>query len=407
MYGRNLAEWKPGHPRFAPFEINQKVVLRVAKVGNRLGYKFQERCKGHYKVRKVQPNGVTYEIENCTSAEVVRAHHKQLRQWKDPPEYLKPFIDHQSVTARVDESEGVIIVAEGVPFLVSSTEDSDEERTKRKCLSRKRSSYRESRKEIRKLRQASRKENSTQMRDGKLRKVNAQDRVLRERGCPSLRNLRCSEEVEEDVRQSTPILEQTNCLGFSQYLGPSFDGSGMFEILVRTIEEQEECMSIIEKVATQLSLSEEVSGTRRQEFAKYQNNQMECISNNAEMLANRENYEFSGFTNNSFKEKKSAVNELQDMIAQARLQIRKGRLRSQLLRKEIHEYQDSKTRGSFGSLWSSKGGMMSETERKSPAEVIGASGRALRSKGPVASVPLVQAKTLEYALRRKQAANVD
>lgn len=87
--------WKEGHPQFAPFRRQQKVALKIQKIGNQLKYKLGKKFTGPYYVIKVQSNNVTYEIRDCNSEgnATIKAHHRQIKAWKDPPAYLQKYVD--------------------------------------------------------------------------------------------------------------------------------------------------------------------------------------------------------------------------------------------------------------------------------------------------------------------------
>jgi transposase InsO family protein len=78
-----LETWKMGHHRFAPFQLHQRVVLKVEKIGHQLKHKLGKKFVGPYEIIKVQPNNITYEIRDCKdgNAKIIKAHHKQLKVW--------------------------------------------------------------------------------------------------------------------------------------------------------------------------------------------------------------------------------------------------------------------------------------------------------------------------------------
>ena len=39
--------WKPGHPNFSPFKINQRVIKKIHRVGNQLRDKLLPKFEGH------------------------------------------------------------------------------------------------------------------------------------------------------------------------------------------------------------------------------------------------------------------------------------------------------------------------------------------------------------------------
>ena len=203
-------EWKPGHPRFAPFIVGQRVLLRISRVGNRLGYKLRERYKGPYRIKRMQSNRVSYEIEHCITKEIIKAHHKQLRMWNEPPEYLKPFIkqDDQGTATEDEEFDGSVGVTGGTPFIVtSSSEDSLEINSREmgnlvRNLSRTKRKRTEDTTHSRKKRRNYPKE-STKPKKGAAakgewdKKINSCQQII------SLGELHCSEEVNEGVKHST------------------------------------------------------------------------------------------------------------------------------------------------------------------------------------------------------------
>jgi hypothetical protein len=82
-----VQSWKAGHPNFVPFKLQQRVVLKINKIGNQLKYKLGQKYEGPYEVVKIQSNGVSYEIRDiCSTAQkVFKVHHKQLKVRNDPP----------------------------------------------------------------------------------------------------------------------------------------------------------------------------------------------------------------------------------------------------------------------------------------------------------------------------------
>ena len=81
-------EWRPGHPSFAPFRVGDRVKKTVVRPGNLLASKLGPRYVGPLTVTRVNDNGVTYEVRDERGQER-RAHHTQLRQWKNTPAYLQ------------------------------------------------------------------------------------------------------------------------------------------------------------------------------------------------------------------------------------------------------------------------------------------------------------------------------
>ncbi|KAF0297925.1 Retrovirus-related Pol polyprotein from transposon 17.6 [Amphibalanus amphitrite] len=80
--------WSPGHPSFAPFRVGEQVKKAIERPGNLLASKLGPRYAGPLTVTRVNDNGVTYEVSD-QRGHSQRAHHAQLRPWKNPPAYIQ------------------------------------------------------------------------------------------------------------------------------------------------------------------------------------------------------------------------------------------------------------------------------------------------------------------------------
>ena len=134
-----VESWKDAHCDFQSFEINQKVVLKIQKIGNQLQYKLGKKFDGPYKITKVQSNGVSYEISDGVN--VIKAHHKQLKKWFDPPDYLLEYVrgeDSVHPVPHADSSDSSSSEDECIiptDIVMSSDSDPDEENTDNECTS--------------------------------------------------------------------------------------------------------------------------------------------------------------------------------------------------------------------------------------------------------------------------------
>ena len=81
--------WKSGHPNYQPFTVGQLVKKRVIFQNRNVTNKLEPRFEGPYKVVTIDPNRVTYKIEDIVDGRILSAHHSQLCEWRTPPEYLK------------------------------------------------------------------------------------------------------------------------------------------------------------------------------------------------------------------------------------------------------------------------------------------------------------------------------
>ena len=65
--------WYIGHPNFVPYKKNDWVLRKHETGGSLVIDKFKERFEGPYKIDKMMPDGVTYEIIT-PEGQVIRSH---------------------------------------------------------------------------------------------------------------------------------------------------------------------------------------------------------------------------------------------------------------------------------------------------------------------------------------------
>ena len=101
--------WNDGHERFSPFAVGDRVIRKVPLSGRLTATKFDDKYEGPYTVIKVHTNEVAYELRGVDgNGRVIRAHYTQLRQWNDPPAYIR---DHEYYRQRLAADERQLIDA--------------------------------------------------------------------------------------------------------------------------------------------------------------------------------------------------------------------------------------------------------------------------------------------------------
>jgi hypothetical protein len=110
LQGDLAANWKLGHPKFSQFDIGQLVLYKIQHRGFQNVNKLTPKFKGPFKVTRVNDNGVTYDLSHLTTDQVIRAHHSQLRSYRQPPKYL---VDHPAYSCLSAEPHGMPLVVEG------------------------------------------------------------------------------------------------------------------------------------------------------------------------------------------------------------------------------------------------------------------------------------------------------
>ena len=117
-------KWRLGHPKFLSFEIGETVIMKRNKIGNLSTNKLEPNYKGPFKVLKVNNNGVTYQLFDECSGNVIRAHHTDLHLFKIPPSYVS---DHPFYKLMNNiKTDDMVVVGTGTAVLdvgVSSSED--------------------------------------------------------------------------------------------------------------------------------------------------------------------------------------------------------------------------------------------------------------------------------------------
>ena len=92
--------WKPGHPNFLPFKIDQRVIKKIHRVGNQLMDKLLAKFEGPFVVTKVQKNGMSYEITGGSLGNIiVKVNHRHLRVWCDYPHYITRYLSVDDINA--------------------------------------------------------------------------------------------------------------------------------------------------------------------------------------------------------------------------------------------------------------------------------------------------------------------
>ena len=99
---------KVGHPNFRPFRVNQKVIREIPRMGDRSVYKLMKKYDGPYIVRKLQSNGVSYEISKCDDdATIYKCHHRKLREFRELPANIQRYVKEQREDAPNSRQEEV------------------------------------------------------------------------------------------------------------------------------------------------------------------------------------------------------------------------------------------------------------------------------------------------------------
>ena len=94
--------WAQGHPQYEPFKVNQSVLKRRELPGRLNVHKLEYKFNGPYKVTKINSNKVTYQLTCSETGQVIKAHHSQLKAWKNPPDYILEHLERFPLTKVLD-----------------------------------------------------------------------------------------------------------------------------------------------------------------------------------------------------------------------------------------------------------------------------------------------------------------
>ena len=64
---KTVETWKPGNPKFAPYNIGDKVLKKIVKMGNKVENKITPIYEGLFIIEKVHPNDLTYVMKRIGS----------------------------------------------------------------------------------------------------------------------------------------------------------------------------------------------------------------------------------------------------------------------------------------------------------------------------------------------------
>ena len=78
------------------------------RIGNRTVDKFEPNYTGPYCIKKVHADRVSYDLCDLEDPDqIIRAHHVQLKPWKDPPNYIVEYMARSPIFVSVSDEGGV------------------------------------------------------------------------------------------------------------------------------------------------------------------------------------------------------------------------------------------------------------------------------------------------------------
>ena len=94
--------WTEAHPSFCSFKVHQKFAKKTNRVGSQLKDKLSESFEGPFVIRKVQSNGVGYDISKETVENVIlMVNHRHLKPRFDTPKYNSKYMFTESIADEI------------------------------------------------------------------------------------------------------------------------------------------------------------------------------------------------------------------------------------------------------------------------------------------------------------------
>jgi len=419
-----LQNWKEGHPNFAPFTVGQKVIKRIHKVGTLLRDKLLPKYEGPFVIKKVQSNGISYEITGGKYGDgIAKVSHRHLRLWRDCPSYISGIVvendcdeQHDSRAQRKFYHDNILLFGDGSVSDQSSDSGDETKCEKLHCS--------EEYKTIENIGNAdsssdSCSDNFDKRDEGSLDKYRCTERVNNDvHSCHVYGNsvnyscddrINCINDVDQLVlnngKQSTPI-SHVGGKNFDEYMRQCELSECLYLNIEESMKKQDSLVDGIEKAFNEAfskisllpelnvkesspndDLSIKISDSRIQlveRTCKIENN-FSGFEGNSEMVLGEP---LSG-TNDTCVQGQRMISELRSIISDSRNKLAENRRSSRDFRREIWEYRNS--RESF-SVTSDSVSVPIPNLSPKPQERF---HYQLRSRGNVASLPNVQKCILE------------
>ena len=373
---QTVEHWREGHPNFEPFAVGQKVIKLISYIGNRTSTKMKPKYEGPYLVKKVQNNGLSYEIaREEDSSNVIKCNHRKLRGYKELPWSIKRFLpDVDESTTECDDIMPNVITDS------SSSESSFEGfSSESECSS-------DSSAETESSTSMSTDESSDQSESISGKMVRYYNDVKYSDKTNSVKYMHSSPNpnIDKDFieflectsfREALPVMEQTI--------------NSQIELLMMSEEKLSDLTILLNKTTDDLNTAMLMSKS-------------DMVDGDEYFDASRE---FDGFiSEKNVTTAQHSVNQLKAILQTCRSKLKAGRTRSQNVQKEMWQYRQNKSLNStYFKSFEEAASLINEVDDTiGELNPISASTprRILRSQGKAPEYPTIQPRTLEYKLRK-------
>ena len=99
--------WEEGHPQYSAYKPGQSVLRRIFRKGRQNVDKFKPKYSGPYTVEVAHDNKVTYILKDPDDGQTFKAHHCQLKPWRNPPMYIIRHLSRFPINMEKLEGEEV------------------------------------------------------------------------------------------------------------------------------------------------------------------------------------------------------------------------------------------------------------------------------------------------------------
>ena len=364
-----LQSWTHGHPNFSSFNISDKVIKKIHKSGNSVNCKFSQNFDGPFIVTKIHSNGVSYDmVRESRPDKIIKANHRQLRPWREIPDYIRKFIDNSIMTDHEEEIENqrtpnlclLSSDCDGSGFSGFSSSETPSVTTKVKSPARAKQSDSDNNVMSESGDTSVAKDAASEMDRGKVAEDSVTDidcsdaeKIITPKSISDLTKFSCTEiVVHEEFLHSSPIDQQK--LKFRNFLKQVADTDDFFA-LEQTLNVHEEALNTSEQLLGELSKTLTIIEDGTTDILNkslIRNINSSILSGESSHIKNRpDSNEFGGFSAVACKQSALILKDMKSIIATSKRNLEAGRSRGNSIRRDLWSYRQNREEfSSFASM---------------------------------------------------------
>ena len=99
--------WEEGHPQYTAYQPGQSVLRRIFRTGRLNVDKMKPKYEGPFSVVSINENNVTYILKDPVTERTFKAHHIQLKPWRNPPRYIVQHLKRFPIDMKILSGEEI------------------------------------------------------------------------------------------------------------------------------------------------------------------------------------------------------------------------------------------------------------------------------------------------------------